>query len=385
MFEIRIFALTLLPLLAASLIVLLVNWRIHKNMRGPAHWAAGAASRMLGIGMIAIGAPLPVMLVSVAGYFLVVLGDFLAVHGLSQFAGLPPFRRTSLITLALVLAGLGYFAYAMPDTYIGVIILVAGHVTAILLLAMLQLHIVRQEGLSGVLVLALSSFWEIFLGPLLLLVIYLASKDVEIEAALGWMNWVQPMGAMAMIGILQTFGFMLLAANRTQRELRDMALLDTLTGIPNRRAFDAAMRRAVETARRHNTRLGLAVIDIDFFKRVNDTYGHAVGDALLRHVAATISSTLRDSDFFARVGGEEFALIVEDATLETLSEVAERFRLAVETHALPRANGAALSCTLSAGLALSSPGHVDATRLYSLADQALYQAKRNGRNRIEVA
>lgn len=385
MFDIQIFAFTLLPLLAASLVVLLVNWRIHKNMRGPAYWAAGAASRLLGIGMIAIGAPLPVWLVDVAGYFLVVLGDFLAVHGLSQFAGRPPFRWISLLSLTLVLAGLGYFAWGMPDSYIGVIILVAGHVTAILLLVVRQINIIRQDGFSGVLVLALSSFWEIFLAPLLLLAIYLASKDVEIEAALGWVSWLQPMGAIAMIGILQTFGFMLLAANRTQRELRDMALLDTLTGIPNRRAFDAAMRRAVEAAKRNNTRLGLAVIDIDFFKRVNDTYGHAVGDMLLRHVATTIASTLRDSDFFARVGGEEFALIVEDTTLDTLHDVAERFRLAVEAQPLVQGNNPPLHCTLSAGMALSTPGHVDATRLYSQADQALYEAKRNGRNRIEVA
>ena len=381
MFEIQTFAFTLLPLLLASLIVLLVNWRIHKKMRGPGYWASGAASRLAGVAMIAIGDPLPAVVTDIVGYFLMVFGDFLSVHGLSLFANRPPYKRTAIATLALIFAGLCYFTYAVPDPYGRVIVLVAGHVVSIVLLVLLQVHIVRQEGIGGILILSLSSFWEIFLGPLLLLMMHLASGDVDIEVAIGW---VQPMSATAMIGILQTFGFMLLAASRTQRELRDMALLDTLTGVPNRRAFDAAIKRAVEATKRSGTSLGLAVIDIDFFKRVNDTYGHGVGDALLRHVAATISSTLRDSDFFARVGGEEFALLVEDTSTEALMEVAERFRQAVETLPLQRASDTPLSCTLSAGLALSEPGRVDATQLYAAAEAALYRAKNNGRNRVEL-
>lgn len=384
MFEIQTFAYSLMPLLVASLIVLLVNWRIHKKMRGPGWWAAGAASRLVGVALIAINDPLPRMVSEVIGYFLVVLGDFLSVQGLGLFAGHPPYRRTTTAVLIAVFAGLGYFTYVVPDPFAHITALVAGHVVSILLLALLQIHIVRQEGISGIAILALSSFWEVVLGPLLLLVMHMTSTDVELEAKLGWVSWSQPMGAMAMMGILQTFGFMLLAANRTERELRDMALLDTLTGIPNRRAFDSAMKRAVESAKRNNTRLGLAIVDIDFFKRVNDTYGHGVGDALLRHVAATISSTLRDSDFFARIGGEEFALIVEDTTPESLVEVAERFRQAVESLPLKRANEADLGCTLSAGLALSEPGRADASHLYTSSDAALYRAKGNGRNRVEL-
>lgn len=384
MFEIQTFAYTLMPLLVASLIVLLVNWRIHKKMRGPGWWAAGAASRLLGVSLIAINDPLPLFISEVVAYFLVVFGDFLSVRGLGLFSAHPPYRRTTTAVLLAVFAGLGYFTYVVPDPFAHIAALVAGHVVSILLLALLQIHIVRQEGISGVAILALSSFWEVVLGPLLLLVMHMASSDVELEVKLGWVSWSQPMGAMAMIGILQTFGFMLLAANRTEHELRDMALLDTLTGVPNRRAFDSAMKRAVEATKRNETRLGLAIVDIDFFKRVNDTYGHGVGDALLRHVAATISSTLRDSDFFARIGGEEFALIVEDTTPEALTEVAERFRQAVEALPLKRAQEPDLGCTLSAGLALSEPGRVDAHHLYTLADEALYRAKGNGRNRVEL-
>ncbi len=381
MFEIQTFAFTLLPLLVASLTVLLVNWRIHLKMRGPAEWAAGAGCRLLGIWMIGIGEPLPLVFSEVFGYFLVVVGDFFAVKGLCLFAGRQPYHRMTYVTLGTVFSALLYSTYVAPDPFHRVMALVAGHVVAIILLAVTQVKIYRQEGVGGIFVLALSSFWEIFLSPALLIMMYLAWHNVDVEVALGW---VQPMSAVAMIGILQTFGFTLLAANRTQRELRDMALLDTLTGVPNRRAFDAAMKRAVESTRRNGTQLGLVLIDIDHFKRVNDTYGHGVGDALLRHVAATVSATLRDCDFFARIGGEEFALLVEDASAETLNEVAERFRLAVETLPLQRAHESPLGCTLSAGLALSEPGRVDATQLYAVADAALYRAKGNGRNRVEM-
>ena len=281
MFEIKTFAFTLLPLLVASLIVLLVNWRIHRKMRGPAYWAGGAAARLLGIMLIAMSGALPEILTNVVGYLLVVFGDFLSVKGLSLFGNRPWYKRTTYVTLLLLVVGFCYYTYVQPEPYHRVMVLVAGHVVSIFLVALLLLHIVRQEGLGGVLILGLSSFWEVFLGPFLLLMMYMASGDVDIEVAIGW---VQPMSATAMIGILQTFGFTLLTASRTQRELRDMALLDTLTGIPNRRAFDSAMKRAVEATKRSGTRLGLAVIDIDFFKRVNDNYGHAVGDALLRHV-----------------------------------------------------------------------------------------------------
>ncbi len=384
MFEIQTFSLTLLPLLFASLTVLLVNWRIHKRMRGPGYWAAGAAGRLLGAALIAIGAPLPEFLTGVVGYLLILLGDFLSVKGLSLFAARPFPRRTVYLTLLILFFGINYFTYIAPEPYAPIILLVAGHVLSIGLLVNLQWHL-RHEGFGGILILALSSFWEVFLGPLLLLVMYKATTDVEFEVAFGW---VQPMSAMAMIGILQTFGFMLLAANRTQHELRDMALLDTLTGIPNRRSFDSTVKRMVESTKRSGGRLGLAVIDIDFFKKVNDTYGHGVGDDLLRHVALTISATLRDSDFFARIGGEEFALLVENATPDSLTEVVERFRQAVERTPLHRPDGPPLSCTISAGLALSRPGCdpdcINATQLYAQADAALYQAKHNGRNRVEV-
>ncbi len=383
MLDIRAFALTLLPLLVASQVVLWVNWRIHQRMHGPVYWVAGATIRFFGMAIIAMNVNLPGVLGNVLASFLVVIADYVSLYGLCVFAGRPAYRRTTAVVLSLVFVGLCYYTYVESSPYLRVGVMVFGHIVSIFLLVLVQVRIARQDGIGGILILAISSFWEIFLGPLLILMMFLSSGGrIDLAAS---MEWVQPMSATAMLGILQTFGFTLLTANRTQRELRQMALLDTLTGVPNRRAFETTMKRSVQAAKRNGTSLGLAVIDLDRFKEANDNYGHAAGDALLRHVATTISSTLRDSDFFARIGGEEFALVVEDTTMEALSEVAERFRLAVEMTPLHRVNDTKLSCTLSAGIALSAPGTADFNSLYAAADAALYRAKIGGRNRVEIA
>lgn len=386
MFDVPVFASALLPLLAASLIVLLVNWRIHTQMRGPDDWAMAAASRLLGIGLIALADYLPLFISAIIGHMLVAVGDFLAVRGLSRFAARPRYVRTTRAVLVTTLLGCFYFTYITPDPMARLLVLVGAHVIAILLQAMLQWRLYHREGLSGIIILALSTFWESCVSPMLLLLIYLATQQAEHAELLdGPTGWILPTSALAMVGILQTFGYVLLTANRTQRELRNMALIDSLTGIPNRRAFDTAMKRAIESARRNGSQPGLAIIDLDFFKQINDSHGHEVGDQLLQHVAHTLSANLRESDFLARIGGEEFALLVADTHANTFCELAERCRNQVETKPLQLSNGKTLRCTLSAGLAIGRGSTLNAITLYQRADGALYQAKASGRNLVVMA
>lgn len=386
MFDVPVFASALLPLLAASLIVLLVNWRIHTQMRGPDDWAMAAASRLLGIGLIALADHLPLFISAIIGHMLVAVGDFLAVRGLSRFAARPRYVRTTRAVLLTTLLGCFYFTYITPDPMARLLVLVGAHVIAILLQAMLQWRLYHREGLSGIIILALSTFWESCVSPMLLLLIYLATQQAEHAELLdGPTGWILPTSALAMVGILQTFGYVLLAANRTQHELRDLALSDSLTGIPNRRAFDATMKRAIETARRTQHPLGLAIIDLDHFKQVNDQYGHEVGDQLLQHVARTLNASLRESDFLARIGGEEFALLVANPQINSFCELAERFRHQVASSPLVLNKGRMLPCTLSAGLAVVQGDALNATLLYNRADDALYQAKAGGRNLVVMA
>jgi diguanylate cyclase (GGDEF)-like protein len=183
---------------------------------------------------------------------------------------------------------------------------------------------------------------------------------------------------------LRAYGYILLTTARVQTRLRQTATIDDLTGLPNRRAFEEEMRRIAPRVRRDGISFGLAVMDIDHFKKINDTYGHAVGDAMLRHFADAVSGVLRDTDFFARTGGEEFVLVAADTSATALRQAAERIRHALEQAPLNLPSGP-LHATLSAGIAVSQPEEIDYQAVYSRADQALYRAKAGGRNRIESA
>lgn len=383
MLETGTFALTLLPLLVAALIVLLVNWRIHRDMAGPGYWAAGAAIRFSGMILIACRGWIPDIFSVVLGDLLVIGGDVVILYGLCRFAGRKMFNWAPLVVILTLFVACSYHASTVfPDEY-RVIIIFAAHVFVTLYAITVQLRIARLEGLDGILVLAIASFSDALFAPIQMFLLYWSPNS---QAAADLLKWFQPLNA-ALLCVLQTFGYTLLTASRTQRELRQMALNDLLTGVPNRRAFDAAFKRALASLNRQHSAekaLGLIILDIDYFKRINDSHGHAIGDLVLHHLASTITATLRSNDFFARVGGEEFALVVENTHAKELLEIAERLRHAVEIAPL-RHEGLLLPCTISVGAALSPPHQAEFGALYSAADTALYQAKGAGRNRAVLA
>lgn len=166
--------------------------------------------------------------------------------------------------------------------------------------------------------------------------------------------------------------------------LRELAFRDGLTGLANRRAFDERLALELRHALRSQQALSLLLIDVDFFKRYNDHYGHQAGDAALRAVAGVLSDNmLRPVDMAARYGGEEFACLLPETPLEGALSVAERLRADLQTLQLPHAaSEVAPHLTLSVG-AVSTPGRpgVPPQRLLQAADQQLYQAKRAGRHR----
>jgi diguanylate cyclase len=160
------------------------------------------------------------------------------------------------------------------------------------------------------------------------------------------------------------------------------AKTDTLTGLANRRGLDEALNAAQIRAMESGRPLSILLIDIDHFKRFNDTYGHQVGDQVLRLTAGVFKEQLRETDFPARYGGEEMMGVLEGTDLRAASEVAERIRIKVsERRITRRSNGEALGVvTISIGVAEFQPGE-SIGDLVERADRALYLAKRNGRNR----
>ncbi|MEV4637398.1 GGDEF domain-containing protein [Actinoplanes sp. NPDC049548] len=160
--------------------------------------------------------------------------------------------------------------------------------------------------------------------------------------------------------------------------LRLAAETDGLTGLTNRKTFDTAFSRLITESHRTGEALAVALVDLDFFKKINDTYGHQAGDDTLRAAAAALRSTARGADVVARYGGEEFAVILPGVDAATAWEAGERFRVAVAGCAAP------VPVTCSIGIACLSVSQGSVVELLESADQALYRAKDGGRNRVEV-
>ncbi|MDP9435601.1 MAG: GGDEF domain-containing protein, partial [Actinomycetota bacterium] len=157
------------------------------------------------------------------------------------------------------------------------------------------------------------------------------------------------------------------------QELRAEARTDPLTGLGNRRRWEERLALELERAGRHGTTVAVALVDLDRFKQVNDSHGHAAGDALLKDVAGAFAESVRAVDLVARVGGEEFGLALPDVGLPDALHIVERVR-----------RSAAVGVTASAGVALWD-GAETADALVERADRALYAAKAAGRDRLVVA
>ncbi|MCX8164707.1 MAG: GGDEF domain-containing protein [Aquificaceae bacterium] len=170
---------------------------------------------------------------------------------------------------------------------------------------------------------------------------------------------------------------------KKQKELEQLAYYDPLTGLPNRRFFFDHANLILESSKRYGTPLSLLVMDIDHFKRINDTYGHEAGDIMLKSFAEILRKSIRQSDMPARFGGEEFVLLMPNTNLQQGKVVAERIRVSFQNNFIIY-DGNEINTTLSGGLVSFSPNVESIDELIKMADEALYKAKESGRNRIEI-
>jgi diguanylate cyclase (GGDEF)-like protein len=165
-----------------------------------------------------------------------------------------------------------------------------------------------------------------------------------------------------------------------QKQLIELSRKDSLTSLHNRRSFDERFGAAFEQAHRYHRPLSLAIIDIDHFKRINDRFGHDRGDAVLRTIADRIAAGTRNSDFAARLGGEEFAVLLPETALLEALQFGEKLRASIAAETV-----SGEPVTVSVGIASFPHSHVTSpSQLFRAADQALYRAKDNGRNRVEM-
>ncbi|PZV10586.1 MAG: GGDEF domain-containing protein [Pseudanabaena sp.] len=178
-----------------------------------------------------------------------------------------------------------------------------------------------------------------------------------------------------------TAGFIMMVCQRLYYDLRAAANTDVLTHLLNRRAITQQLEIAMNQFERNDRPFTIILLDIDFFKRVNDVYGHDGGDEVLIHLAQILQNKMRKSDLASRWGGEEFLILLPDTTLNQAYEIADRLRFYVETN--PTQSN--IQITISIGIAVIRQHANSLESLITAADNALYSAKKNGRNLVAIA
>ncbi len=233
----------------------------------------------------------------------------------------------------------------------------------------------------------LRRFLAIAVGALALAISARGALVLVLPDGWGWLNGalIQMLasGAFYLLMLLGAFGYLLLSREQVQRELARMAVLDALTDVPNRRGFFNTLAPWLSLARRPGVPTALIVLDFDHFKRVNDSYGHSVGDTVLRSIVDVCKSQLRDSDQLGRLGGAEFAVLLPRTNLAEAAVVAERIRAAIEAQPV-KSERAMVKLTASLGVTTLRADD-SSVSLFKRADEALQAAKRGGRNLVAEA
>lgn len=345
-------------------------------------WVASIWINTLGITLIGLRNHIPDVLSIVLGNGLLVTGNILTLRGIVQHLGLS-MRWRWPTALALVYTGaIAWFAYVTPN--LGARLL-AGSLQAMafnlayayLLLRYAEPDIRKSCRIAGVVLLVNGLF-------------YLVRAFVPISTGVG-QNLMQaglPVAATYVIGILTTlasyFALLQLITERLMVDLRRAARIDGLTGLLNRSAIVAEGRAALERCLERGQSFALMIFDLDYFKQINDRWGHDAGDAVLRHVSEQLREVIQWPHYLAsRYGGEEFVVALPGATLDQGLAAAERLRHAL-AHSHARFSSQSIPVTASIGVAVARPG-TRFEHLVRLADHAMYRTKSDGRNGVSAA
>jgi len=369
----------LVPLVLAAIFsavsLCLVN-RDNLPVPGVARWALGNAIGAVGMIFSATREVLPGFLGIIGSNALIVLALVLLLSGFQQFVGKKSNLPFGLALVAVVSVVLAYFLYVEPSIAARVVMmsaaasLLCGGTAWVLLRPCPSSVLVRR--ICGLVNLGMSVFYAVRC--------FVASGETITDFFSG-ATFVVGVHLLGFIHLLtNTFTQLILISEWLNADLKRQASVDPLTGVLNRRSFALSAEKAIARAERSNQPLTVLLFDLDYFKRANDTRGHAFGDELLCRFSALVQSALRTEDSFCRYGGEEFVALLPDTEAAQALAVAERLRQAYAEDDAARGIGG----TVSVGVARFVRGDT-LDRLMKRADLALYQAKESGRDRCILA
>lgn len=351
--------------------------RSYHKLAAAKYWTAAAFVAALGAGLAMFRVLLDSLLPLLAGGTVLIFATCLAAMGIRRFYDQPVFwRRTFLIT-GVTCAGMALFIVydSMP---MRMVIFTIGQ--SLPLVLSLKLLLRPQEGranagarLAGAIsALIIAMYGVRIVGTVL---------GYDFSFSRSWGGHALLVLVLMFLSMSLNFGFLLMAMDRLRNEVADLALLDDLTGVGNRRHLVQRLTEECTRSERSSEPFALLVIDLDGFKTINDTHGHAAGDACLQHFTLMAQSRLRSGDLLARTGGDEFCIVLPSSTLREGIMIARRV-LDVCRRDAEGCAGADIPIAVSIGIAQWTRdigAYPD--RLIAAADHALYAAKKEGKNR----
>ena len=337
--------------------------------------AAGAVLAMLRL--VAAGSLLPLL----AGGVVMIFAACLAAMGVKRFYGKPVSWRATFLITGLSCAGLIFFIAFHDSLSMRVLVFSIGQslplvLTLKLLLSPHQGHVNPGARLAGVVAALMIAIYAVRAAGNLFGVDF-AFTDANLAHAVLTL-------ALIFLSMAFNFGFVLMAMDRLRNEVADLALLDDLTGVGNRRHLVQRLSEECARSARSGEPFALLVIDLDGFKAVNDTHGHAAGDACLQHFTLMAQTRLRAGDMLARTGGDEFCIVLPSSALREGAMIARRVLQVCHSDA-EACVGSEIPIAVSIGVAQwTRETGTFPDRLIAAADHALYAAKKQGKNRYAV-
>ncbi|SCB40308.1 diguanylate cyclase (GGDEF) domain-containing protein [Bradyrhizobium shewense] len=376
---------TLWTVFVVNFLALGVIWayvtRSYPKFAAARFWMAssfvGAIGAMTALVRLFVASPLPLLL----GAGGVIAASCLAAMGIERFYGRPVSWRLMTVTGGLSLAGVVVFMVGFEHMQLRMLSYTLGQ--ALPLVLALRLLLSPPEGrvspgarLSGIVILTIIAILIArTIGNLL-------GHDLSAKAG-GQTHAVMVLGLL-FLSMTLNFGFLLMAMDRLRGEVADLALLDDLTGVANRRHLLQRLTEECARSERSGAPFSLLVIDLDGFKTINDTHGHAAGDACLQHFTLMTQTRLRPGDMLARTGGDEFCVVLPSSSLREAAAIARRV-LEVCRQDAEACIGSEIPIAISIGVAQWDRGIGEfPDRLMANADHALYAAKKNGKNDFAV-
>lgn len=364
-------------------VALIIAWRIHYQEPAASYWAFGYSTIALGtVAFLLRGAVTNPTAVIIAGNTMIAAGHFLLNIGFATFTSRPrPWRAFAAVILGTFVAT-AYFTLAEPHAkarlaIIGLAIIVS---CTLIIRDLLSDHEPGRRTAR----LTLAAFYALHLWVNAVHIGLTAMADPMVDFYQG--SWLQKVWIVwdTVVLFLFPFGILLMSSEKLLDRLDRLASHDELTGLLNRRAFNLRLGEEHSRARRNRRTVAVLMLDLDRFKSLNDSHGHAAGDLMLQSFTWTVGRLLRREDIFARIGGEEFCILLPDTDSTGASLVAERIRSEVEALHVPH-RSSTLTGTVSIGIAMLGPEEPDPAAVLRAADAALYRAKSQGRNTVVLS